>query len=581
MIPRISLICALAIFFISACGKDQKAEAPAAETAQVGAEGTVPAPLVADKEAGKQLAEKCQECHGNDGNKTVDGSPYLSGQQTDYLQLAMKSYLSGEREHEAMKSALQDLTDADLLNLAAYYNDQKPDWKQIKSTEKPKGIVVNKRTIALGKNISSRCSGCHGEKGSEPIDGSPAIAGLQPLYFKSAFLDYFKANRREKKDIMKHFSRSLSKSDIAHLATYYSVQTPKKTQFPIKGNATAGKNLATQACDGCHGMGGNSGNPTIPSLTGQNTSYLVFALNTYKNGMRKNKMMKDAVASLKKSQMVNLAAYYAKQKPKKMSATETKLATGFDPIGQGGNIAAACNGCHGANGNSSVPGTPSLSGLNPQYITSAITAYKNGQRKHEMMKGFVANLSESDMEKVSLYYAAQEPTAMVNSIKADAAAGESLASACTACHGDHGDSSQANTPSIAGQEPGYIVTAMNDYKSGKRQDEAMKNAVAELSEASIKNYAAYFAAQARSKPEIRAPEAPEVLAEKCIRCHGEKGLSADGKIPRLAGQLESYLLNALQQYGDESRKNSTMHAMSSNLSPLEQKAIAEYFAQQK
>ncbi len=617
MTGRILLVCVLAVAFISACSKEPEkstattattagaevilsatsktnpalaadsAPAPTTEKGQNGTTepGSEPQELVADKEAGKQLAQQCQKCHGIDGNKTVDGSPYLAGQQSKYLVTAMQSYLDEEREHEEMKNALQALTKGDILNLATYYSDQAANWKQVKKAKTTKTIAVNKRTIARGKQLSSQCTGCHGQKGNAPIDGSPSLAGLPPAYFKSAFLDYFKGNRREKKVIMKHFSRSLSKSNVAHLAAYFSTQTPKKTQFPIKGNINAGKKIATQACNGCHGMNGNSGSPTIPSLTGHNANYLVMALQTYKNGMRKNKMMKEAVAKYKNSQLVNLAAYYAKQQPKIISPSAITTSKGFDPIGQGGSIASGCNGCHGANGNSSISGTPSLSGLDPQYITMAINTYKTDQRKHNMMKGFVANLSEADIEKVALYYASQEPAttspARIKTLKADTAAGEAAASACTGCHGDKGNSSQADTPSIAGQEPGYIVSALNAYKSGKRENDAMKNAVAELTSPQIKNFAAYFATQSRSKPEIRLPEAPEVLAEKCFRCHGHNGLSTDGTTPRLAGQLESYLFNALEQYSNETRKQSTMHAMAANLTPLEQKAIAKYFSQLK
>ena len=589
MTRRILLVCTLVVFFISACDKGPEMETPTTDTATATTteNGQEPSPEsamqtpVGDKEAGMQLAQKCVECHGNDGNKTVEGSPYLAGQQTDYMLSAMLFYISGERKHEDMSNALQALSETDMLNLATFYNAQTADWKQLKEVKKTRTIAVNKRTIAKGKKTARECIGCHGENGNAPKDGVPALAGLPPEYFRSAVLDYFKGGRREQKVIMKNFKHSVSKSDIDHLAAYFSTQTSKKSLHPAKGNANAGKKLGTKACDSCHGMNGNSGSTSIPSLTGHNAEYLVKALNAYKKRSRKNKMMNDAVATLKNSQIVNLAAHYAKQTPKKVSPGETSQSKGFDPIGQGGSIAATCNGCHGKNGNSTLPGTPGLAGLNPQYLTAAINAYKSGQRKHEMMKSFVTNLSETDVEKVSLYYASQEPTAMPNTLKADAAAGESNASACTACHGDLGNSSQANTPSIAGQEPGYIVSAMNDYKGGKREDENMQKAVAELSNADIKNYAAYFATQTRIKPEVRIPEAPEVLALKCFRCHGDNGISTNNKIPRLAGQLESYLFSALKQYSDETRKQTTMHAMSAGLSPLEQKAIAKYFAQLK
>jgi len=536
---------------------------------------------VADITAGMQLSDSCQECHGRDGNKTVAGSPYIAGQQTRYLLSAMKSYISGKRKNDGMKTALQSFSETDLLNLATYYNGQTSNWKQLKSIAKTKAIIVNKKTIAMGKRKAKICAGCHGEKGNTPVNGVAALAGLPPEYFRSAILSYFNKNRHEKTTVMNHFKNTISKSDINYLAAYFSTQTPKITRYAGKGDVKIGKKLGSKSCNNCHGVNGNSGNPTIPSLTGQNIDYLIKALGAYKNGLRKNKMMQDVVTTLKSNHIENLAAYYANQKPKKLVPNIITQSKGFNPIRQGGNIAVACNGCHGVKGNSTLSNTPSLAGLDPQYLSVAINAYINGQRRHDTMKNFVANLSEMDVEKVSLYYATQMPTAMVNTIKGDAAVGEAIANACTSCHGDDGNSSQANIPSIAGQDPEYIVSAIKAYKDGKRLDKNMQTAVAELTNSDIANYAAYFSAQTRIKPEIRILEAPEVLAEKCFRCHGRKGLGTDNKIPRLAGQLESYLFNSLRQYSNETRKQSTMHAMSAHLSLIELKAIAKYFAHQK
>jgi cytochrome c553 len=71
----------------------------------------------------------------------------------------------------------------------------------------------------------------------------------------------------------------------------------------------------------------------------------------------------------------------------------------------------ACQGCHG------IPGTktafpdlysvPKLGGQHPQYIVSALKAYKTGQRNHSTMQANAATLSDQDMEDIAAYYAAK------------------------------------------------------------------------------------------------------------------------------------------------------------------------------
>jgi cytochrome c553 len=71
----------------------------------------------------------------------------------------------------------------------------------------------------------------------------------------------------------------------------------------------------------------------------------------------------------------------------------------------------ACQGCHG------IPGTktafpdlysvPKLGGQHPQYIVSALKAYKAGQRNHATMQANASTLSDQDMEDIAAYYGAK------------------------------------------------------------------------------------------------------------------------------------------------------------------------------
>lgn len=79
------------------------------------------------------------------------------------------------------------------------------------------------------------------------------------------------------------------------------------------GDAGVGKKKA-EPCKACHGENGISATGDFPNLAGQYEDYIVFALNHYKNGKRKNPIMQGQVANLSPRDIADLAAYYASQR---------------------------------------------------------------------------------------------------------------------------------------------------------------------------------------------------------------------------------------------------------------------------
>jgi cytochrome c553 len=87
----------------------------------------------------------------------------------------------------------------------------------------------------------------------------------------------------------------------------------------------------------------------------------------------------------------------------------------------------------------------------------------------------------------------------------DAVVGQQKAQVCAACHGTTGITSYstAQAPIIGGQYPDYILRALKDYKSGKRDNPIMKGLVGSLSEQDMEDLAAYFSDQdGLAAPEI-------------------------------------------------------------------------------
>jgi cytochrome c553 len=72
-----------------------------------------------------ELAQRCDRCHGVNGNSTDPRSPALAAQRGDYLENAMRAYRKGERKSKAMAAMLDGLSDAEIAALAAHYASQR------------------------------------------------------------------------------------------------------------------------------------------------------------------------------------------------------------------------------------------------------------------------------------------------------------------------------------------------------------------------------------------------------------------------------------------------------------------------
>jgi cytochrome c553 len=71
--------------------------------------------------AGRQKALQCQTCHGLDGLSKMPESPNIAGSPEQYLVRQLNAFRKGERKNEMMTVVVQQLSDQDVADLAAYY----------------------------------------------------------------------------------------------------------------------------------------------------------------------------------------------------------------------------------------------------------------------------------------------------------------------------------------------------------------------------------------------------------------------------------------------------------------------------
>jgi cytochrome c553 len=79
--------------------------------------------------------------------------------------------------------------------------------------------------------------------------------------------------------------------------------------------------------------------------------------------------------------------------------------------------------------------------------------------------------------------------------------------------------------------------------------------------------------------EIYAKGGAATKVDACIGCHGERGHGSD-KLPRLAGQVATYLAAQLRSFGARERTNdnAVMHTIAAKMTPAEIRAVAEYLS---
>ncbi len=351
-----------------------------------------------------------------------------------------------------------------------------------------------------------------------------------------------------------------------------------KPLYATTEDVAQGKRLVQSSCAECHGVTGISTIPGVPNLAGQRPAYLYIELKAYQTGVRGVSAMTNAVKFLNDNALIEAAAYFASLEP---PAGGGPRAPTVDPVQAGKTASAACAGCHGDTGVSKIPGMPNLVALDPQYLVAAMKDYKTGRRKNDTMKAMLAAVPDATLEHIALYFGLQKPGRAQTPSSGDAVAGAEAAAGCAGCHGDKGASSNPAIPSLAGQDTQYLGAALRAYKNGTRSDETMKSLASSLDDAAIKNIPAYYAALEPQPLNVRKPLTAEEWAQRCDRCHGINGNSADPRIPALAGQHADYIDKVLHAYQTGERKSLQMHAMAGALTDDDIKNLASYYSSQK
>jgi cytochrome c553 len=176
------------------------------------------------------------------------------------------------------------------------------------------------------------------------------------------------------------------------------------------------------------------------------------------------------------------------------------------------------------------------------------------------------------------------------SAKPDLARGQAIATqVCAACHTIDGSRGSPANPILQGQHPEYIAKQLSEFKTGKRDNAIMKGFAMALSDADIKNVAAFYASK-QAKPGFAKNKELVTLGEKifrggiaerqipaCSGCHSPSGAGIPSQYPRLSGQHADYTETQLVAFRVRARgNNALMTDVVAKMTDREIKAVSDY-----
>jgi cytochrome c553 len=155
----------------------------------------------------------------------------------------------------------------------------------------------------------------------------------------------------------------------------------------------------------------------------------------------------------------------------------------------------SCAACHGADGNATIPGTPSLAAQPTMFTHWQLLKYRDGRRKDTQMAPFAANLSDEDMADLAAFYAAQTPVrrpATLDSRKVEDGKKAAVFYQCTSCHRQN-FAGHEQIPRLAGQDLAYLRKMIRGFKekTASDLDGTMTMAAVPLTEGDIEILAQY------------------------------------------------------------------------------------------
>lgn len=190
----------------------------------IGAVGVAHADLEADADpaAGRELAQPCAACHGQTGISSASSFPHLAGQNMTYTAKQIMDIRDGNRVVPEMVGQVDDFSDEDAWDVAAFYAEQDAHVGQADADEE--ALMRGQELYRAGdmtKGIPA-CAACHGPTGAGINTAVyPALSGQFPSYTVSTLQDFASGERaNDPNNMMADIAAKMSDADMQAVANY-------------------------------------------------------------------------------------------------------------------------------------------------------------------------------------------------------------------------------------------------------------------------------------------------------------------------------------------------------------------------
>lgn len=175
----------------------------------------------ADPANGKEEAEICATCHGENGVALLHQAANLAGQRASYIYKQLKDFKDGHRIEHEMNRFARRLNDKSIADLAVWYASL-----PLPAYSKPDAISDNIRKLVYKgdpERLLKSCSSCHNRDGLGGQFSHPQIAGQTREYLVQSLHDFRDGSREN--DVwsrMRVVAEALTDEEIEGLADFYS-----------------------------------------------------------------------------------------------------------------------------------------------------------------------------------------------------------------------------------------------------------------------------------------------------------------------------------------------------------------------
>ncbi len=171
---------------------------------------------------GAERATSCNNCHGANGISSDAIFPNLVGQSVAAIYKQLEDFKSGKRNAEVMGVYVAQLSQQDMLDLAAHFASL-PNPYASTASSRDSADTAAQHLIEVGNPLRNLapCAACHGPIGL--TFGAPGLQGQQRAYLEQQLQALAVGSRRNDiSEQMRGVARQLTGSEIVMLAAYYS-----------------------------------------------------------------------------------------------------------------------------------------------------------------------------------------------------------------------------------------------------------------------------------------------------------------------------------------------------------------------